>query len=190
MRTFSSRSPWQRAYAAASSRGRRRSRFRCPHTFPGHLPEASVERNPRCGGCDAQFARIGAISSPPNDSPRDSSSIRSARSSDGQRSPARGPTRRARRGAARARPSGRARGTGRSVRTSAAVTRTRRRRSLPGSGRRTRSRWRRVAVPQPVCGPRACRSSPAARRCFARASAHVPSRVRAKRSTSLDAPRN
>ncbi len=34
MRTFSSRSPWQRAYAAASSRGRRRSRFRCPHTLP------------------------------------------------------------------------------------------------------------------------------------------------------------
>jgi len=47
MRTFSSRSPWQRAYAAASSRGRRRSRFRCPHTFPGHLPEGQVKRNPQ-----------------------------------------------------------------------------------------------------------------------------------------------
>ncbi len=52
MRTFSSRSPWQRAYAAASSRGRRRSRFRCPHTYTTHLPERASERYPRSGyGC-------------------------------------------------------------------------------------------------------------------------------------------
>jgi hypothetical protein len=55
------RSPWQRAYAAASSRGRRRSRFRCPHTLLGHLPNGRAEGNPLLGGrpalCDENDER-------------------------------------------------------------------------------------------------------------------------------------
>ena len=45
-RTFSSRSPWQRAYAVASSMGRRRSRFRCPHTYSDTYQKDSPKESP------------------------------------------------------------------------------------------------------------------------------------------------
>src|SRR6187402_3730557 len=63
MRTLSSRSPWQRAYAEASSRGRSRSRFRCPHTSPDPYQKAARKETPgpqaRCGVCDEILGRLG-----------------------------------------------------------------------------------------------------------------------------------
>jgi len=46
IRTVSSRSPWQRAYAAASSSGRRRSLFRRSHATTRHLARSGLHGNP------------------------------------------------------------------------------------------------------------------------------------------------
>ena len=197
MRTLSSRSPWQRAYAAASSRGRRRSRFRCPHTLPGHLPEGRTQRNPRAGA-GVQFAtksvarcglevhrradlELRRTTMRPSDSSTGSSRDRSARSTGALRPPGRAPSIRGRTAGARTSPSGKGPGTGRSAPRWRGGTRTRRRQVPPGSTIRRRCRSPREVAATPASASSARESSCAASRPSSsvaeRGSLHTPTRT-------------
>ena len=115
MRTFSSRSPWQRAYAAASSRGRRRSRFRRSPHVSATPTDGRVAAIPAIELRGRQFATEIAIALPrrPSFCPRAPACARAARKIDEPQSlaPSRSPP--WPRADAHTSPSGTARGTDR-----------------------------------------------------------------------------